>query len=509
MTDTNLWDRRRLLRGAVLSGSSVLVSLGIGTILTPLLLRKLGTESFGLFAVLIAVTGYLQLLEGGIGTSTVRRLAAARASGDELEVSRVITNGLALNVTGAVLAGIATLVTAPFASDILGASPERAGEAKLGFVVVGLGQCFILVGTSWTARTLAGGRADLLARRGIVVTCLSSGAQILVLTSGGGLLQVVIVTTVTGVVAALAVIPVSRIALPGGGSAFSFLHGRTARHLISDGIRQTGVAIAGTFSTGLDPILISVLLGPAAVAPYALASRGLSLLRAVATRAVDTLLAPFAGLQRLGDAERQYRLYRLATVGSGVLAVAGALPAVLFGSSLLQVWLGDHPSRTYGVLVALCLVLVVQIPGHVAYVTLSARGDYSLILRLATVAVPVNVALSAFFTKWLGPVGPAIGTLCVVCVADAYVLPRRVCQSLQRPVAPLLVDLARACLLPLLGVGAAAALLIWSLGAPVGLWSLTASAVCSVSELSASWLCVGAARRQELLGKSLRRNRLG
>ena len=497
------------MRGAALSGASVLVNLGIGVVLTPLLLRNLGAEAFGLLAVLVAVTAYLQLLEGGVGASTVRRLAAALADGDHLKASRVITNGFALNLAGAVLAGAATLAVAPFAATILGTSGSKASDARLGLVLVGFGQCLVLVSTSWTARTLASGRADLLAKRGAAIALASAVAQGAVVTSGGGLIAVVCVTALTAAATAVAVLPASRAALPGYAVSRQHLHRETMRDLMTDGVKQTGVALSGAVSTGLDPILISVLLGPAAVAPYALASRGVGLLRAVATRATDTLLAPFAGLSSVDDKERQYRLFRAATVGSGLLAAAGALPAVLFSRDLLRLWLGDYPARTGAVLVVLCAVLVVQLPGHVAYITLTARGDYRSLLRLGVVAVPVNVALSTIFTLWLGPVGPGVGTLCVVAVADAFILPQRVCRKLDRSPGDLLVDVAVVCLAPAIAVGGASALLVKLVGAPSGAWALVACATAAMAVIGAAWLCAGRARRLDLTGGGLRRTRTG
>lgn len=497
---TPLWTRQRILRGAVLNAAGVLVNLFIGILLTPLLLRHLGAEGFGLLAVLLAVTGYVQLLEGGVGTSTVRRLAVALSRDDELYARRVVTGGFILNAGGSAIALVAILATLPFASSVVGASPDRRSEVQVAYAMVGVSQGFVLLATSWTARILASGRADLLARRGMLIALLSASAQGVVVLAGGGLTAVVGVTAASAVVSASVSVPLGRRVLPGYRVARADVHAATVRALFSDGLKQTAVAFAGAFSTGLDPILITLVLGPAAVAPYAVASRGVGFLRAVATRAADTLVAPFAGLHGTEDRARQYTLFRAATLGSGVLAIAGALPVAVFGEGLLRIWLGSYPARSLQVLAALCAVLVVQIPGHVAYVVLTARGDYRQLLHVGRVAVPVNVVLSTALTFGFGPVGPALGTLIVVLVADAWMLPARVCRSLDRRPRELRHEFMIVCIVPLLLVGLGAELLAHVLK-DVDEWiGLVGAALTGATYLGVAAVCAGSGRRSEVRG---------
>src|SRR5262249_36731241 len=84
----------------------------IGLVTTPILVRYLGTERYGVWVLVSAIALYLELLEFGFGTATVKYVAEFTGRGDDAGVRRTVTTsfwvlcvpGLGALVLGAVIA---------------------------------------------------------------------------------------------------------------------------------------------------------------------------------------------------------------------------------------------------------------------------------------------------------------------------------------------------------------------------------------------------------------------
>jgi len=104
-----------------------------------------------------------------------------------------------------------------------------------------------------------------------------------------------------------------------------------------------------------------------------------------------------------------------------------------FGDPILKLWLGNVPPKTYSIMIALGFVAALELPGHQCFIFLTGVGRNQLMMRLALIGASVNLAGTIAATFWLGPIGPAIGSLPAVLVIDFTILPVVVCRYLGIP----------------------------------------------------------------------------
>jgi O-antigen/teichoic acid export membrane protein len=105
-----------------------------------------------------------------------------------------------------------------------------------------------------------------------------------------------------------------------------------------------------------------------------------------------------------------------------------------FGDPILKLWLGDVPDKTYSIMIALGFVTALELPGHQCFIFLTGIGRNQLMVRMAVLGATINLIGSIAATFWLGPIGPAIGSLPAVLVIDFTILPIIVCRHLRIPV---------------------------------------------------------------------------
>ena len=80
--------------GAVLSYANILVTLLIGLLYTPVMLRLLGQTEYGLYSLIGSTAGYLSVLDLGLGNTIVRYISKNRVIGNKNSEAEL--NGLFL-----------------------------------------------------------------------------------------------------------------------------------------------------------------------------------------------------------------------------------------------------------------------------------------------------------------------------------------------------------------------------------------------------------------------------
>ncbi len=192
---------------------------------------------------------------------------------------------------------------------------------------------------------------------------------------------------------------------------------RTIRQLrLRDLLVMMGVAAPPLFSTGLDPIVLSVSKGPAAVAAYGLASR-LGILVVTLPAALGPLYwSNFARLRAAGNIPRILALYRkellLTIAGTAVLGVifvvAGPRAAIALSAHKVARPMGLYLS--VAVLGLLAAVQAVTLP------LLSATRTAPKIAVLVFGLIIPNEALSYVLSKTFGAAGPILASIAAALV---------------------------------------------------------------------------------------------
>ncbi|MDE3203704.1 MAG: oligosaccharide flippase family protein [Acidobacteriota bacterium] len=438
--------------------ASLGASLVFSLFLTPIVLRHTGAADYGLWITIISAGGYLGLLDTGVSTAAVREVAICRAREDEQRLAELFgTLRLFFFGTALVALALAGLVV-PFLSDLLSLPRGSVVAAQLSVLLMGVGTALGFLKSVPAAALYGGGRSDVLAILGMLTALTTQGAQIGAVLLGGGIVSIFAASAVGSALGlVLSVIAARRTGMQPKSTRSG--SSKMMKHLLRGGSRNMISGLGGSISYELDAVIIAAVLPIAKVAPYDLALSTSNLARSVATTGTNLLLPTYAHADALEDSHRQFRLYSRAMLASMALTGSFVIALLAFGQDLLQVWLGAVPKDTFVVLVVLNLVYLLQLPGHQSFVYLTSVGRNKLLAQLSLPIGIANVALSVAATVWLGPVGPAVGSLPQVALLDFLILPLMCCRAMnvdyslywKRSILPLI--------LPFTAAGATAALL--------------------------------------------------
>ena len=116
----------RFLSNVLWSGLGVAVNLFAGFFLSPYIIRKLGLEGYGLWALVFSITGYFNLLDLGFRSAVVRYTAYYRARGEDERLNVLLNTTLAYFSTISIVLILVTLALAPSAGSWFTVSPAYA-----------------------------------------------------------------------------------------------------------------------------------------------------------------------------------------------------------------------------------------------------------------------------------------------------------------------------------------------------------------------------------------------
>jgi O-antigen/teichoic acid export membrane protein len=420
---------KSLVRNATVSYLANIVGMLTGFFVTPILIRHLGATNFGIWVLLGSLIGYLGLIEVGTSTATAKRVAECRANGDTKRLREVLGTAAALYLAVSLIVLVVTVVLLFNLQHFFHFPVNRLPLARICLFVLGINQAVSFLFLVQTTVLFGAGRLDLMTRFGTVIGTLSSITQAFLAWYGYGIVAMaatlVIATATSGYIGRRVISK----HIPGVEIKLAAATTTMARELLKFGSRNSIVAICGTIAFSADALIIGLLLPVANVAHYAVAARLVTLIRTLSSKPMDILLPAYAHSHALGDSDRQFRLLSESLSLSLALALPFAIVFCAFGEHLIRAWVGTGQEVSYPILITLALALPIQLQGHACFTIMTATERNQVLIRTVVISAPVNFTLSFLFTKAFGPIGPALGTLVTVAIADAVVLPIAACRE--------------------------------------------------------------------------------
>jgi O-antigen/teichoic acid export membrane protein len=412
---------RRLIYGSGLRtfvlGMNILVSL----FLIPYLIHGLGDRWYGMWAVVLNVVSYLQMMDFGFTTATRRYVAHAYASGRREDVVRVVSQSVVLFtlIGGAIAAGsLAVAASAPrFFPE-----PAEASVFRSVVLLQGTQLALAMPLSVYAAVFEAKLRYDLLSYAELVTMVVRTAAMIAVVEADLSIVGVAIVSSGAETLRLLALTLVAR-------RAFDVRV--DLRHIDVAGLRGIGIysadmtviQVGDVLRSNVDNLVIAPRLGLEAVTPYSVASRVVQYGLQVMTSVFGTLLAPLTGMHARGDTTA---LRRAVVVTSDLSAAAGFLVfglLVVAAEDLVTLWIGPSHREAALPLMILAGAFACASPQRPGVSLLFASGQHRIYAFSHLAEGAANLALSLALVGRLGLVGVALGTAIPMLVSKLLIQP--------------------------------------------------------------------------------------
>lgn len=419
-----------------LLGSSWHILLAL--VYLPYVVRGLGKEAYGIYAILVVLLSYFRFLDFGFSRSLEKYGAEAVGAGEPERLSEYFATAFWMQmILGAVGSGL-LWVTGPLILSYwnipLGYREEARGAIRLAAFSFG----FSLAAGAPAAALRAVQRFRMLNGVSMVTETLSAGVLIgAVLLDLGlqGLMWALVVKSL----AQFALLLVCSISLLSGALRLTFHHATLKKLFRFGGFHMLSGVIAPVL-VNIEKAMMGGLLSMEAVAFYMVPYRLLDALGLI-PRSLSNAIFPYLNaLEGRHDRESMFRANRRATE----LLAWGLLPLFsliwIAGHALLGLWLGQEFSLYAGsVLKILAGGFFMNMLAWNSLAVIQARGRPELPILFYIGEVIVYVPLAYYCMLWMGIVGAAWAWFARVAVDTVlmWIFASRLSRSGQRAMPPL------------------------------------------------------------------------
>ena len=446
-----------LLRATIANWIVTLLTIAYAFVITPILLRVLDKDLYGVWSFLNGLLDYSNLLYLGLGAAFIKFLSQYRAARNEEAANRLASVVLVLYSAIGLLCLVLCVALAPAVPGLLAEPlvPADARETVIAFMLLGSRLLFAFVSTVYSGVLVAEERIWTLAVINLAaIVARFIAVPVLIIDAGAPLITLALITGVISVCqAAILAIAVAR-TIPALRIRPVVPMLAELRLLYGFGFRSFFIDLSAWLINYTDIIVIGLLIGAVGVAEYAVPLQLVAYGRVVVQGTMSALLPRLSAYQTLGDRPLLAAAYPLITRLTNYIAAFVALNILSLGVAFLTLWVGPTFTETGGpILVLLTLASFCQAVSTQAAVPFyQAMHSLRVPVVVLLIEAGVNLGLSLWLAGPFGVTGVAAATLIPALLITSMVLPVHLCRELQVSAARLLRS-SIAPSLGLLGIG--------------------------------------------------------
>lgn len=412
----------------------------ITLLITPVILRFMSSSLYGFWIAALSILAYLGLMDIGLGISLMRKVASIPDHSDVEAVTKLISTAFfSLCIVGVLfLAGgmiISRYVPVWFKISAL----DRVEVIAAYRIMIFSGALALPLSTFYAVLT---GIQKITINHNIRNASLIAGMvlSVILLFMGFGLKSLAL------------------------GNLFSVVSGGTASYFILKkylgksvrismlscdrtllkglwsygGYFQLG-KVANLVATNADPIIIGMVLGSAAVTPYAITSKLAILLSIkIASKLPSSLFPALSQMFAKGETGKVIDSYVGLAYFSTRLAVVGSVFLIIFNSRFVTLWVGPKLYAGRGLNIVFVSWVFLDTIFRGTGVVVQASGDLRKWSGAAIAEAIINVVLSVMLIYPLGLIGVALGTTISRLLTNGIYIPLVFCKKMHFSVMELL-----------------------------------------------------------------------
>lgn len=410
--------------GIVLNYVSVAATFIIGLLYTPFLIRTLGQTDYGIYALALAIAGYLSLLDLGIGNAIVRYIAENQVIGTKEKESKLVGYffkifsyiGLITVVIGISISwNLQGVVSSDFSNEQI-----KTLQWMILVLTVNFAVGFML--NTFSAVLQAYEKFIFLKLANVIRVSLTPILSVVYLFYSSNL---IVLTAILAFVN-IAILSISyfyykktlKIKM-----SFKQVEKTFKKEILGYSLVIFVVAIADKVYWQTDQILLGMLKNPEAVAVYALAIQFVSIFMSLSI-AINSVFLPrvthiVSGENYISKLNALFiKVSRFQTFIMG-LFLSGF---VLIGEIFIELWVGESFKLAYLIVVILMSTFSLDLIQNLGLVIMQAKGKYIFRAYTLTVCSVLNILVSIPIIKIYGGLGTAVITAIFVFIGNVLVL---------------------------------------------------------------------------------------
>ena len=279
------------------SWSTYAAQIAVAFVVTPIVVRGLGDQRYGIWSLVESVLAYLMLFDFGLTVSVVRYVARFEAIADPDRRNRVFSTSLALfGVLGVVIFTVALTIGAasPYLFRI---PPELVVEARWMFVLLGINLALGLSLGIYMNVLFGLGRYPTSSAIRVSYLILGSILTVTIIARGYGLVALGCLITAVNTAQNLTMVWAVHRYLPDLRFSTALIDWTTFREIRGYSLNAFFAALGTHISFQTDAVVIAMFLSPAAITYFAIANKLIGYSKSLFTSVTGVLTPTFSAME--------------------------------------------------------------------------------------------------------------------------------------------------------------------------------------------------------------------
>jgi len=408
---------------------NIVVTAVIGFFMMPFLVHRLGDTLYGIWILIVSLTGYGVLLDFGIRSSIVKYASQYTATNDKTNLNKIFNTSLAIySITGIILMLIA-IIFAQFLPYFFNISLEHMGDAKLVFLIVCLNMAFKFPCGVFEGFLCGIQRYDITNGISIFAALLKAIAIFIFLVSGYKLVTLSLVMLATDMVANCLMVVFSFKHLPFLRLDLRSMDGQMLKSIYRFGLYSFIIIIASKLIYESDAIIIGASLSAQTITLFAIANNLTRYLRQISYGFGNVFNPAASEFEAKNEHGKIEGLVINGTKYSLLIILPIAMTLIFLGKEFISLWMGNRYAELTGtVLIILTISQVIAMAQFSSGSILYGLNKHRYLAYLLILESAVKIALSIALIRKYGIIGLAVATAIPEILVYLIVFPRYVCR---------------------------------------------------------------------------------
>jgi len=421
---------KKILLSVFSNWANLLTTVVLAFIVSPILIRQLGNETYGIWILIISVTSYFTVLDFGVNTAIVRYVSKYTALKDSLKTNEVYSSSFGLFSIIALVVIMFTLIFAYFFKDLFSITTFSQTYLYLVFLIVGIDLAANLVFSVFMG-TMKGLQRFLEVNM-IVIGCniLKNIILISLLLNGHSLLSMALLQLSINAIKFLLQYYVIRSKHPTIKASLTTINKPTIYKLYNYSIYSFAIAIATKILFYTDSVVIGAVLDVSQVTFYTIASMLTQYLEQFIW-AIVVVFIPIISAKDAKGEKNKSKLYVIGSKYSMLLCTPVIIVLLLNGDRFIALWMGEDYAETSGnVLKVLLVAYLFSLSQLIAHGILKGISKHKALAYILCIEAIINLFLSLYLAQYYGIIGVALGTVIPMVIVNLFILPYYTCSVL-------------------------------------------------------------------------------
>lgn len=387
---------------------SRIVLMLVSFVLFPFIVSHVGKEIYGVYLIVMSVTGYFGLLDFGMMSALTKYVSEYHGKGDFKGINRIINASFSFYVIIGIFISVLLFLTSMYFTNFFKVEPANIPVMRNLFVAASLSSLFV-----WPMSTFRGTIQGLNMWGVDVAVNISNQillalATFFILTNGYGIVELFIVTQVLIVLGNLILYQVARSRI-GLQITFPYTEIATFKFIFNFSFFMFLSSLIAIFIYQAHNIIIGYFISMSAVSVYAVAYNLQNYFRVINSTIGGPSWIVASQMEGAYDYGRQKQLLLKGTKLMSAVFLPMIIIVFVFAEPFINYWMG--PAFRDSVIPARIIIIFWMFNGTSELATglLSAKGIVRKPLLILLFAAALNLLISIIFIKTLGIIAVALG----------------------------------------------------------------------------------------------------